>query len=207
MDATASRANNWPLSSFWLSLSVLLNITGIASFVDGLVVWADFFQNIIEFYRTTIRAPLAELVSAVWPAGWPPIPGWCFDIFIVWSAFFLAKNIANMRVFGRTIVGYRFSKHSPPAALLYCLWDFIATPFKTIAIAGQANDPHRLPSLAGEIPEGATIVLGDYVGEHPTLGPTRISRVEFYRLAALYLLFLVCAFVVLLFINYQLLHR
>ena len=221
MSNTATvQPTGWPLSYFWLTLSILLNLTGIASIVDGMVEWAGFFQNIVELYRETVRAPLAELVATVWPAGWPQIPGWCFDILIIWSAFFIAKNIANTRIFGRSIIGYRFSKHSPPVALLYCLWEFLATPFKTIAIALQANNPHRRPSA--EMLIGRTILLdnsygerrpflaalsGDYVGQHPRFGPTRVSRVEYYRLAALYLAFLVGAFVVLLFINYQLLHR
>ena len=207
METAARGSNNWPLGSFWLALSVLLNLTGIASIVDGLVQWAAFFQNIIEFYRTTIRAPIAGLVAVVWPAGWPPIPGWCFDVLIIWSAFFLAKNIANMKTFGRTIIGYRFSKHSPPVALASCLWEFIVTPFKTLGIAVQGNNPLRQPSVMEDIAPDATVIGGDYVGTHPMLGVTRISRVEYYRLSARYLTFLVAAFVVLLFINYQLLHR
>ncbi|MFA5900958.1 MAG: hypothetical protein WC829_17805 [Hyphomicrobium sp.] len=207
MDATASKANKWPLNSFWLLLSVLLNVTGIASIVDGFVRWAGFFQNIIAFYRATVRAPFADLVAMVWPAGWPPIPGWCFDVLIVWSAFFLAKNIANAKVFGQTSVGHRFSRYSPPVAFAYCVWDFIVTPFKTIWIAVQGNNPRQQPSVIEDVREDATVIGGAYVGEHPTLGATSISRVEYYRLAVLYLAFLAGALVVMLFINYQLLHR
>jgi hypothetical protein len=46
---------------FWLYvglvISGLLNLTGLASIVDGLVTWAHFFRDIIDVYRTVIREP------------------------------------------------------------------------------------------------------------------------------------------------------
>jgi hypothetical protein len=84
---------------FWLYvglvISGLLNLTGMASIVDGLVTWAHFFREIIDVYRTVIREPLAYVGNHLWPFG--QIPHWAFDVFVLWSALFLALNIFALK--------------------------------------------------------------------------------------------------------------
>jgi hypothetical protein len=75
----------------WLGISGLLNISGMASIVDGFVTWAKFFREFIDAYRWAIRDPLAYIGNAIWPFG--HIPGWVFDVFVLYSALFLAYNI------------------------------------------------------------------------------------------------------------------
>ncbi len=89
---------------FWLYvglvISGLLNLTGLASIVDGLVTWSHFFREIIDVYRTVIREPLAYVGNHLWPFG--HIPHWAFDVFVLWSALFLAMNIYFYRKSGET---------------------------------------------------------------------------------------------------------
>jgi hypothetical protein len=87
----------------WLGISGLLNISGMASIVDGFVTWAKFFREFIDAYRWAIRDPLAHLGNAIWPFG--HIPGWVFDVFVLWSALFLALNIFVYREEGKLIFG------------------------------------------------------------------------------------------------------
>jgi hypothetical protein len=84
----------------WLGISGLLNISGMASIVDGFVTWAKFFREFIDAYRWAIRDPLAYVGNAVWPFG--RIPGWVFDVFVLWSALFLAYNIFLYLKYKRT---------------------------------------------------------------------------------------------------------
>jgi hypothetical protein len=77
---------------FWLFISWVLNITGLASIVDGLVVWVDFFKNIILIYRRLIRDPLLLFIKWALPVGWPTIPGWCADVLTMYSGLILAAS-------------------------------------------------------------------------------------------------------------------
>ena len=47
-----------PIVYLWLALSLLLNVSGIASIVDGFVHWASFFKDFLDIYRAWIREPL-----------------------------------------------------------------------------------------------------------------------------------------------------
>ncbi len=93
--------------NFWLYvglvISGLLNLTGLASIVDGLVTWAHFFRDIIDVYRTMIREPLAYVGNHIWPFG--HIPHWAFDVFVLWSALFLATNIFSHKRYSKTLFG------------------------------------------------------------------------------------------------------
>ncbi len=92
---------------FWLYaglvISGLLNLTGMASIVDGLVTRTHFFRDIIDVYRALIREPLAYAGNHLRPFG--HIPHWAFDVFVLWSALFLATNIIAYREEGKTILG------------------------------------------------------------------------------------------------------
>jgi hypothetical protein len=62
---------------------MLLNLSGMASIIDGFVTWANFFRNFIDVYRAVIRQPLAWIGQLLWPFG--PIPGWVLDVFVIWA--------------------------------------------------------------------------------------------------------------------------
>jgi hypothetical protein len=87
--AEQARGNFWIY--VWLGISGLLNLSGMASIVDGFVTWAKFFHDIIDVYRSVIRQPLAWIGHLIWP--FSPIPAWVFDVFVIWAAFILATNI------------------------------------------------------------------------------------------------------------------
>jgi hypothetical protein len=88
----------------WLVLSALLNISGIASIVDGLVHWTAFLKDLLSIYRAWIREPISWVVYLAWPSWWPKIPAWVFDVFVIWSACFLTLNIASFREHGESVL-------------------------------------------------------------------------------------------------------
>jgi hypothetical protein len=98
-----------PFLYLWLALSLLINVSGIASIADGFVHWANFFQDFLQIYHEMIRDPLSWAAHRVWPPGWPRIPPWIFDLLVVWSGVFLATNIENIRNTGQTVFGDVFS--------------------------------------------------------------------------------------------------
>jgi hypothetical protein len=81
------------LQYIWLGLTVILTLTGLASIVDGLIVWADFIAQLIQVYESTLRDPIARFIEAIWPAGWPRIPKTLFDLLVIWSSFFTALRL------------------------------------------------------------------------------------------------------------------
>jgi hypothetical protein len=94
-----------PFLYFWLAMSVLLNISGLASIVDGFVVWVGFLRNFIEIYRAWIREPMLWAAHLVWPNGWPRIPGWIMDWLCISGSFALAVNAIALRDEGQTFIG------------------------------------------------------------------------------------------------------
>jgi hypothetical protein len=74
----------------WLAISAAGNIIGMASLVEGVVTWADFFKHIIELYRDNIRAPVAWVGNHLWPV---ELPGWVFDVFIEYGLIFISISV------------------------------------------------------------------------------------------------------------------
>jgi hypothetical protein len=118
-----------PFLYLWLALSMLLNVAGIASIVDGLVHWAAFLKDFLGVYRTWIRQPISWAVHVIWPAYWPKIPLWGFDLIVVWSTIFLAANICWLRKFGKTMIVDLVDRHGILAGILQAIIAFVAFPF------------------------------------------------------------------------------
>ncbi|MFZ1109762.1 MAG: hypothetical protein WAN43_15620 [Rhodomicrobium sp.] len=101
----ADDGNEKKPGSFWLyiglGISGLLTIGSLASIADGFVAWTKFFREFIDAYRWAIRDPLDYVGNAIWPFG--PIPGWVFDIFVLWSVLFMALNIFWLRSNGELV--------------------------------------------------------------------------------------------------------
>jgi hypothetical protein len=163
--------------NFWLYvglvISGLLNLTGMASIVDGLVTWAHFFREIIDVYRTVIREPLAYVGNHIWPFG--HIPHWAFDVFVLWSALFLAYNIYLYRVEGKTIFG-EFRKEGLVAGFGFIILAWIILPIRLIVF-----------------------FVGWFV-EQPSLKADRSGAIGVLQ----NFLLILALFVVILFINWQL---
>jgi hypothetical protein len=146
---TRDRAKN-PLGPFlylWLALSILLNISGIGSIVDGLVHWAGFFRDALDIYRVWIREPLLWEVHLVWPSSWPRIPGSVFDLLVVWSAFFLAVNLQTYREDGETIFALSIKDMKEDgvlSTLVVIALCFFAFPVTAIALFFRARSKDDL---------------------------------------------------------------
>lgn len=77
----------------WFCIALLLSVSGMASIVDGFVVWVKFFRNVIDVYRATIREPLANVERLIWSSG--SIPDWAFDVFVVGAGMLLAFRLSR----------------------------------------------------------------------------------------------------------------
>jgi hypothetical protein len=84
-----------------LGITGALTIGSMASIMDGFVTWAAFFRAFIDAYRWAILEPLAYTGNAVWPFG--AIPGWLFDVFVLWCAMFMTLNIFWLRSNGQPV--------------------------------------------------------------------------------------------------------
>jgi hypothetical protein len=182
---TQDRANNLigPFLYFWLALSMLLNIAGVASIVDGLVHWAGFFRDALDNYRASIREPLSWAVHLVWPSWWPKIPAWVFDLLVVWSTFFLAINLANLQAYGVSYVRYALDVNGAFVGILVVVRQFLTMPVRA---------PFR-------------IVRGLLAPSTSATGRAKI-RLRNAHLYMTYFLLLVGAVIVLAFLNWQFQH-
>lgn len=127
-----------PILVAWLLISVALNVTGLASLVDGAVVWVKFFQQFIDQYRVLVRNPLQAAFHFVWPSSWPTVPGWAFDLLVVWASVFVGTNIAFYRATGGTILGDAWRRVSGIGSflifLMISLMMFLSVPFGTLSL-------------------------------------------------------------------------
>ena len=106
MVVTKDTDKQWlgPFFYLWFALSILLNVSGIASMVDGFVHRANFFRDFLDIYRHLIREPLSWTVHLVWSSWWPRIPPWVFDYLVICSGFFFRLNVLNIRHEGGSAV-------------------------------------------------------------------------------------------------------
>jgi hypothetical protein len=87
-----------------LTLALLIGISGAASILDGFVHWTNFLKGILDIYRAWLREPISWAVQLVWPASWPAVSSSAIDLFVVWSAFYLAVNIGDLRINGKSYI-------------------------------------------------------------------------------------------------------
>jgi hypothetical protein len=141
-----------PIIYAWLLLSLVLNITGIASILDGFVVWADFFKNAISLYQMTIRGPIMLAVNLIYPSAWPRIPGWVFDIVIVWTSFFLAYRLYVLSE--RTTSPSPIIKSNP---LVIFLLGPLAVPYFWYLYRKELRLAATLEDIAKNMPQDASL--------------------------------------------------
>lgn len=89
-DSSSRSSRLWPhpLLLATTILSIILSVTGMASIVDGFIVWIDFFHHLIDLYRANIREPLQLGLKAIYPSNWPLPPLVLYDAVIVLSALY-----------------------------------------------------------------------------------------------------------------------
>ena len=82
------------LTRIWLAIPSILTILGLSSLVDGIVTWYSFLGDIVSVYQQA-RDWLALLVFNWWLAYFEwRLPDWAADLWIVWTASFLIIRIA-----------------------------------------------------------------------------------------------------------------
>jgi hypothetical protein len=135
----------------WLVLSYLGSVASISSIVDGLVQWVNFFRDFLDIYHTWIREPISWAVHLVWPTSWFPLPPWVFDLFVVWSAFWVAFNIDCLRFEGGTFWKWAWEDYGPDfeyrgipslfviILIFYWIVLFLSLPVVTICAAFPDN--------------------------------------------------------------------
>jgi hypothetical protein len=172
-----------PFLYLWFALSVLVNVSGIGSIVDGLVHWVGFFREAVDIYRAWIREPLSFAVNLMWPSRWPRIPGWAFDLFVVWSTFFLAANIAFYRHTGKTLVATTIRKAGVIGGYLIAVALFLGAPIIVLI------DIFRSDKI---------MIRGESID-----GAIRRESIEI----VIYFFLIIAIVVVFAFLNWQLQHR
>jgi hypothetical protein len=158
----------------WLVLTWLLTVSGIASIVQGFVEWKSFLKDLLSIYQASIREPISWVVHLVWPSWWPKIPPWVFDLFVIWSACFLALNIANFRAYGKSV------------------W------MSAVRAEGVLKGTAKVAFVVLLMPLMAVVVLAFARNEVDREGREEAREV------LKYLIFLVATLIVLMFINWQL---
>jgi hypothetical protein len=96
--------SNWnlgPLGYLGLLVSVLLNISGMSSIVQGFVELGGFLGDLVGQYRTWIREPIRLGFSFIWI----PLPGWLADWLCITGSFMVAQNSIWLLRDGRAYFG------------------------------------------------------------------------------------------------------
>lgn len=83
---------------------LLLNVVGLASIAQDLVVWKGFFLAVIESYKAVLRDPIHALLQFVWPDFFPPLPKAVADYFVVLSGMVVSLNAAHYDATGEFLV-------------------------------------------------------------------------------------------------------
>ena len=188
----------------WLALTVILTLTGLASIVDGFVIWADFIAQIIHVYKSTLRDPIAHLVDIAWPQGWPRIAKMVFDLLIVWSAFFTALRLFWARE-GRWIRKSGRGRISWPLA--FALGPFVVSYYALIfgRLVNENSDAMDQEMHLHEIGQHELSEEGFHAVRRmrEAIVDFRDQLRKAIRNLGGYYLLITAAFVMLLFINYQ----
>jgi hypothetical protein len=140
-----------------LTLALLIGISGTASILDGFVHWTNFFKGLLDIYRASLREPIVWGVQLVWPASWPAISSSAIDLFVVWSAFYLAVNIGDLKINGRTFIrnATAGSGHLEFIAILF--FSFVFIPLVVLYIFAFSGKHMR--SNEAKVPLICVVVL------------------------------------------------
>jgi hypothetical protein len=166
----------------WLAISVIGNIIGLSSLVEGVVTWAAFFKDIIDLYREYIRGPIAFIGNHLWPFG--KIPGWVFDFLIVYLLFYISANIASILRYKKSFISSLVEQIGHRRIILITVLVFL--PFHDIVIfflqlfkinKTVDEDVYITMSIVGIILIIFIILLFiNYQILHPPLGAAKIVR-------------------------------
>ena len=85
-----------------LTLALFIGISGAASILDGFAL--DHFLQRHPRYLSRGYTSRFRGGATCWPASWPAISSSAIDLFVVWSAFYLAVNIGDLKINGKTFV-------------------------------------------------------------------------------------------------------
>jgi len=150
-DTTTAKVSLGPLGTFvLLALSVVLNISGIASIIDGFFRWQGFFRDFLETYRAWIRHPVSWAIHLVWPASWPRIPESLFDVLIVWSGIFLAANLCSLRHYKKLFVQAKIDDEGLFKGIIFAIIAFLFFPLFIALCFLTMKDKHAANYFALE---------------------------------------------------------
>lgn len=168
-----------PFFYLWFALSILLNISGIASIVDGFVHWANFFKDFLDTYRAWIREPLVGCPArlAFMVAQDPP---WVFDWLIICAAFFFGLNATFVRHGNRSAFSEMFDSVASFffGLFIFCCWAVwvIERPGIRRAGAEKGRSPGMAPLYCCHLCHGHRACLPELaVPAHWLIKPTLFS--------------------------------
>ena len=210
-----------PYLVLWLALSMLLNILGIASIVEGAVTWLGFVAELIATYRKFLREPLLFIAGFFWLTSWPRIPPWTADVLKIQSSFFISYRLFMAFEKRRYLIVFRQVKILQP--VLVFLFGPVVPFFQLLRLRRKGHYETRLArdeARQGQVAESQYAKYGDtnlaLLSEEGwiALDKRQLAGLEaqaaakstFFKLNLYYLCY-VAAIIVVLFIAYQFGHR
>lgn len=198
------------LNRIFVIISAFFSILGLSSIVDGFVTWVGFFRRILDVYQHKVRDPVAQTIDWVL-AGIVPLPLFVVDILIIWTACFAVFRLfISFEKQHRVIFGYR--RHS---------WYFYPLAFTLgpllplyLKYWTHKRTGHERRIAEEELKKGTERTEGWRLNKTGKIAiKKRIEAASEWREAAnkvhkvfaTYYGAAIAAFVVILFINYQLL--
>ncbi|MGN7771768.1 hypothetical protein [Phyllobacterium sp. 22552] len=95
------------LNRTFVVISACFSILGLSSIVDGFVTWVDFFRRILDLYQDNVREPVARAINWMLPDV-IQLPFFVIDILIIWSACFAVFRLfVSFEKEHSVIFGYR----------------------------------------------------------------------------------------------------
>jgi hypothetical protein len=203
-----------PYLIIYLGFSTLLNILGLASIADGIIVWSGYIAEIIKVYHQFLRDPILLVILSFWPVGWPKFPGWAVDILIVQSSFFLSY---------RLFIAFEKSQYLVTYQRVHPLLIFVGGPlvpfFQLIRLyrkGGVETEQAYFEAEEGEAAEAQYLQYGSTnlpllsnegwhqleKRQHAGLEAQEAVKATFIKLNLYYLCYFVLV-IVLLFVGYQ----
>ena len=76
-----------------LAVNVIVSITAMLHMASEVVPPRSFLNRWVELYQQYYHEPIRRAIDNTWPTDWWKIPDWGFDLFLIWSFFFLSLRI------------------------------------------------------------------------------------------------------------------
>jgi hypothetical protein len=117
-----------PLFIFWMTVAVILGVSGMAGYADRHVHWVGVFGQLNEAYQLYLSSPLVSVISSICSFSWCDPSSWLADYLVLCVGLFVVINISWRSNMGRTLIVDAFRDSGPIGAPIFLLFMFLLTP-------------------------------------------------------------------------------